>query len=143
MQPQNQTVNEGLKATFDVDAVGGVEPLHYQWYKIQNGSTTPVGSDSHSYTTPVNSLADNGSKFYVTVTDSATPTTSVSSDQSTLTVNATAIPINEDVVKSKISPILLNQTSTDSHSDESGLSIVSQKAKRSEGNRGWTHYCQV
>ena len=62
-QPANQSALPGGTATFTVVASG--VGLHYQW---RNGSTA-VGTDQSSYTTPVLTLADDGSIFSVVVTD--------------------------------------------------------------------------
>ncbi|MDD8020074.1 MAG: C1 family peptidase [Acidobacteriota bacterium] len=64
-QPTNQTVNVGQTATFTVVAIG-TAPLSYQWYK--NG-TAVSGATAASYTTPATTLADNGSQFYVVVSN--------------------------------------------------------------------------
>jgi hypothetical protein len=47
VSPASQAVCAGGTATFTVPAPGGSGPFHYQWLK--NGST-PVGTDSSSYT---------------------------------------------------------------------------------------------
>ena len=64
-QPANQSALPGGTATFSVVASG--VGLHYQW---RNGSTS-VGTDQGSYTTPILTLADDGSIFSVVVTDAA------------------------------------------------------------------------
>jgi hypothetical protein len=79
-QPASVTVTEGQTATFSVVAAG-TDPLSYQWYK--NGAAIS-GATSASYTTPTTVAADNGSKFKVTVTNSAG---SATSNEATLTVN--------------------------------------------------------
>lgn len=51
-QPANQTIDSGQTATLSVSA-NGTAPLAYQWYQGSSGNTsTPVGSDSPSFTTP-------------------------------------------------------------------------------------------
>ena len=79
-QPTNQSVTEGLPATFHVTASGTV-PLAYQWKK--NG--TNVGTNSSTYTTPATTVADDGAKFSVVVNNSAGSATSA---EATLTVSA-------------------------------------------------------
>src|SRR5208283_3013843 len=82
-QPQNQSVQVGLSATFSVVA-SGTAPLSYQWSK--NG-TAITGATSASYTTPATVIGDNGSTFTVTVSNAAGNQTS---NPATLTVNAVA-----------------------------------------------------
>ena len=80
VQPAAQTISSGQKATLSVTATG-TSPLHYQWYQGNTGITsTPVGTDSGSFTTP--SLTSTTS-YWVRVTnnsgfaDSATGTISI------------------------------------------------------------------
>jgi hypothetical protein len=82
-QPQSAQVNVGQTATFSVTA-SGTAPLSYQWAK---NSANIAGATSSSYTTPATTLADNGSTFVVTVTNSVG---SVPSSAATLTVSAAA-----------------------------------------------------
>jgi glucose/arabinose dehydrogenase len=79
-QPSNQTVTEGQSATFSVTA-SGTAPLSYQWQR--NGANI-AGATSSSYTLQSATLADNGARFRVVVTNSSG---SVMSDEATLTVN--------------------------------------------------------
>src|SRR6266571_4888185 len=79
-QPVNQTVAVGQTANFTVTATGTM-PLSYQWTKDLVNIT---GATQASYTTPPTTLADNGSHFAATVTNSAG---SVTSNNATLTVN--------------------------------------------------------
>ncbi len=65
--PQSITVPEGQTATFSVTATGGA-PLVYQWKR--NG-TAIASATSTSYTTPPTVLADSGTQFTVTVSNSA------------------------------------------------------------------------
>src|SRR3989449_8061925 len=83
-QPASQPVTVGQTATFMVVATG-TAPLSYQWQK--NG-TAISGATSASYTTPATTSADNGALFRVVVSNSVG---SVTSNATTLTVNATAV----------------------------------------------------
>ena len=83
--PVSRTVTEGQTATFSVTA-SGTTPLSYQWQ--QNG-TNISGATGASYTTPATTLADSGSTFRVTVTNSAGSTTS---SAATLTVTSSTPP---------------------------------------------------
>jgi hypothetical protein len=84
-QPASQSVSVGQTATFAVTA-SGTAPLTYQWRK--NGANL-TGAAAASYTTPATNMADNGTKFDVTVSNSAG---SITSSPATLTVNAAATP---------------------------------------------------
>ena len=71
-QPASQTVTAGHTATFSV-AADGSAPLLYQW---QRNGTAIAGATLSSYTTPPTTMADNGSRFVVIVSDQAGSTTS-------------------------------------------------------------------
>jgi lysophospholipase L1-like esterase len=78
-QPVNQTVNLGQSATFSVTA-SGPGPLSYAWYvngNAINGATSPT------YITPPTALTDNGSQFFVAVTN---PAGTINSTTATLQV---------------------------------------------------------
>ena len=82
-QPVSQSVTEGQPVTFSVNASGSA-PLSYQW---QRNDTNLTGANSASYTLPSASLADNGAKFKVVVTNAFGI---VTSNEATLTVTAPA-----------------------------------------------------
>ena len=71
-QPRNVSVTVGQTATFRVKA-SGTSPLSYQWRK--NGANI-AGATRATYTTPPTTLADNGSRFSVVVSNSAGSVTS-------------------------------------------------------------------
>jgi hypothetical protein len=79
-QPVSQSVTAGQTATFSVTAAG-TTPLHYQWY---NNGTAISGASSANYTTPATTIADNGAKFIVSISNVAG---NVSSSAASLTVN--------------------------------------------------------
>jgi len=98
VQPANAAVNAGQTATF-VTSATGTSPISYQWRK--NGASIPGGMAS-SYTTPATTLADNGAKFDVVVSNSAG---SVTSSPATLTVSPASMaptitmqPVNQTVI---------------------------------------------
>ncbi|MEW6363960.1 MAG: IPT/TIG domain-containing protein [Acidobacteriota bacterium] len=65
-QPASQTIGTGSQATLTVISSGD-EPFHYQWYQGATGATTtPVGTDSSSFTTPA--LTANA-QYWVRVTN--------------------------------------------------------------------------
>jgi hypothetical protein len=84
-QPASATVTVGQTATFSVVA-SGTAPLSFRWQK--NGADIS-GATAASYTTPATTLADNGAKFKVVVTNSAG---SATSSEATLAVTDTAGP---------------------------------------------------
>jgi len=85
VQPQNQSVNSGMTATFSMAATGNPAPT-YQWQK--NGVNV-VGATATSYTTPATTIADNGTQFKCIATNSqGTATTNTV----TLTVVVPAAP---------------------------------------------------
>jgi hypothetical protein len=81
-QPANQSVIVGQTATFSVTATSSL-PLSYQW---KRGGTDIAGATSASYTTLPTILADSGSVFTCTVSNTAG---SISSSAATLTVTTT------------------------------------------------------
>ncbi len=98
VQPANAAVNAGQTATF-VTSATGTSPISYQWRK--NGASIP-GAMASSYTTPAATLADNGAKFDVVVSNSAG---SVTSSPATLTVSPASMaptitmqPVNQTVI---------------------------------------------
>lgn len=80
-QPQGTTVTEGQTAAFSVSATSTTS-LGYQWRK--NGSAIS-GATARTYTTPATTIADNGARFSVVVTNSSG---SVTSSDAELIVNA-------------------------------------------------------
>jgi uncharacterized protein (TIGR03437 family) len=82
--PLSQSVAEGQPATFSVNASGNA-PLSFQW---QRNNVNITGANSSSFTLASASLADNGAKFKVVVTNSFG---SVTSNEATLTVIAAAV----------------------------------------------------
>jgi Immunoglobulin domain/Immunoglobulin I-set domain len=112
VQPASVTVSVGQTATFSVSATGTV-PISYQW---QKGGTNIAGANAASYTTPVTTLADNGSKFDVIVSNSAG---SVTSAQATLTVSASPVapnitvqPTNQTVTAGQAATFSVTATGT-------------------------------
>ena len=82
-QPADQTAITGQTVTFSVTATG--TSLQYQWKK--GGADIP-GATNSSYTTPATTLADNGTKYSVSVSNTEGQ---VSSNAATLTVSDTAM----------------------------------------------------
>ena len=103
-QPASQTINAGQTATFSVTA-SGTAPLTYQWF--QNG-TAIGGATSTSYTTPVESVANSGTQFSVTVSNSAG---SVNSNTATLTVNGVIGALNPSATTLNFNNVSVNTNS--------------------------------
>lgn len=84
-QPASTSVNSGQTATLSVVASGG-GTLSYQWYEGASGTTTtPVGTNSASFTTPALTVTKS---YWVRVTGSCNGTQSVNSNTATVTVSA-------------------------------------------------------
>ena len=79
-QPVSLAVSDGQAASFAV-TVSGSSPLSYQW---QANGVAIAGATSESYAQPAASLADNGTRYTVTVSNGAG---SANSTAATLTVN--------------------------------------------------------
>ena len=84
-QPSGQTVAEGLTATFTVAATGSA-PITFQW---QKNSSDIGGATSSSYTTPVLTPADSGSRYRCVVTN---PYGNVTSNEVLLSVTRVLAP---------------------------------------------------
>ena len=84
--PASVAINSGSTATLNVIA-SGTAPLTYQWYQGASGTTTtPVGTNSASFTTPTLITT---TSYWVKVTNAANPSGSNSST-ATVTVNPVA-----------------------------------------------------
>jgi hypothetical protein len=88
-QPASPSINSGQTATLSIVASGS-GPLSYQWYEGASGTTTtPVGANSASFTTPALTATKT---YWVRVTSTCNGTQSVNSNTATVTVcNATGI----------------------------------------------------
>ncbi len=85
--PASQTIPSGTSATLNVVATG-TEPLSYQWYQGDSGdTTTPVGSNADTYTTP--SLTTN-TNYWVRVSNSVG---NADSNTAVITVSGALTPI--------------------------------------------------
>ena len=103
-QPVGQTITAGQTATFSVTA-SGTAPLSYQWNK--NG-TAISGATSSSYTTPAETVSDNGAEFTVVVSNSVGNATS---NAAILTV--TAAPVAPSITTQPVSrTVTAGQTAT-------------------------------
>jgi putative Ig domain-containing protein/centrosomal CEP192-like protein/Ig-like domain-containing protein len=105
-QPTSRTITAGQTATFSVTA-SGTAPLSYQWTK--NG-TAISGATLSSYTTPTETVSDNGAQFAVIVSNSAG---SVTSNAATLTVT-TPGQLNSSASSLTFTNVNVGSTSTQS-----------------------------
>jgi hypothetical protein len=89
-QPESVSVYVTQAATFSV-LVTATDTMSYQWYR--NGSAISEATSS-SYTTGALTASDNGSTYYVVVTDTTCGGTPLTSTAATLTVSSvdTAVP---------------------------------------------------
>jgi hypothetical protein len=85
-QPQNQAINVGSSATFNVTATGSA-PLNYQWWF--NGTNLLAGATNSSLTL-TNVQMDDAGNYSMVVTNTAG---SVTSSNAVLTVNTSNVPI--------------------------------------------------
>jgi hypothetical protein len=99
-QPESVAIFTGETTMLSVEA-GGTEPLTYQWYQGLTGDTsTPVGTNSASFTTPALSSTTN---YWVKVSNAANPegTDSVTATVTVLKVTppyAHALILESDLV---------------------------------------------
>jgi hypothetical protein len=101
-QPSAVSVYATQTATFSVGA-NGTGTLAYQWYTGAAGSGTPIsGATSSSYTTPPLTAANNGTSYYVTVTDTDCTDTTLTSTAATLTVSSTDTAVPPTIVTQPI-----------------------------------------
>jgi hypothetical protein len=73
-EPETVSENAGEVAVFSVNATSTL-PLSYQWYSAAPGSSSfgaIAGATASSYTIPATTLDQNGSNFYVVVSDGQT-----------------------------------------------------------------------
>jgi hypothetical protein len=104
-QPLSQAIASGSTATLSVLA-GGTAPLTYHWYQGTSGTTTtPVGTNSNSFTTPPLTTA---TSYWVQVTNiagsvnSVTATVGIKSGTNTPPVISMATPLNGSTVSGTI-----------------------------------------
>jgi len=84
-QPASQSINSGATATLSVVASGS-GPFSYQWYEGASGTTTtPVGTNSSSFTTPALTATKS---YWVRVTSTCNGSATVNSSTAAVTVNA-------------------------------------------------------
>lgn len=94
----DQTVDEGQKATFEVQGNFGEPPTNVVWHKVDAANKDTVVTNSSSnkliYTTPNTVYAtDNGTKYYAVLTiTSGDSTTTVTTNRANLSVRKNVLP---------------------------------------------------
>ena len=102
-QPLNQTVTEGLTATFSVTATG--LSLAYQWQRFSVSAvswvnvTNGTGGTTATYTTAATTAGNNGAQYRCLVSNTEG---SATSDTATLTINPTGWTAYNDGVYNPI-----------------------------------------
>ena len=100
-QPAPASVFVTQTATFSVGATG-TGTLAYQWFTNTSASTSggaPVnGATSSSYTTPALTTANNGTFYYVTITDPDCTGTTLTSNAAELQVSATDTAVPPSII---------------------------------------------
>ena len=96
--PASVSVYATQTATFSVSATGtGI--LSYQWYTGTPGSGTAInGATSSTYTTGALTVANDGTTYYATVTDSNCTGTTLTSTAATLAVSDTDTAVPPTIV---------------------------------------------
>ncbi len=113
-QPATQTIASGSTANLTVTASGSV-PLTYQWYQGSVGTTTtPVGTNSASFTTPALTAT---TTYWVRVSNSAG---NVNSTLATVTVAS----IPADLALIPAGTFTMGRTSGDTDSDAPSVSVT-------------------
>ncbi|MFD1472773.1 WxL domain-containing protein [Companilactobacillus mishanensis] len=111
----DQTVDEGKTATFDIQGDFGATPDSITWHKVDASGNDTVISDAankKSYTTPATSANDDKSKFYAVVEATVDGhSNTITTNKATLNVNINKTP---DVsINSKIQDMTDNTGNTE------------------------------
>ena len=97
-QPASVSVFATQTATFSVAATG-TGTLTYQWFTGTPGSGAPIsGATSSTYTTPALTTENNGTTYYVQVTDPDCTGTTLASTGATLSVSGTDTAVPPTIV---------------------------------------------
>lgn len=125
----DQTVDEGKKATFTVQGKFDEKPTNVVWHKVDTANkdtvVTNTNSDPLTYTT-ANTVysSDNGTKYYAILTvTSGDSTTNVVTNKATLNVRKNTVP---DV---SVSNTIFNNSYDDHNTDNTVLNNVAENDK--------------
>jgi len=104
-QPQSLVQLENTTATFAVTASSSVGALAYQWQKAAPGGAfaNVTGANAASYTTPILTLADDGTRYRVVLTVGGVVTKT--SDEATITISSGSPPnvnVSDGLLKSRL-----------------------------------------
>lgn len=112
----DQTVNEGDKATFDILGDFDKKPAEIVWHKVVGKQDTIVSGSEMSYTTPATSYSDDGTRYYAVMTiDSG------EGNKTTITTNHANLNVIKD---DKPSVLIDNTVFNHSHNDHSNDNTV-------------------
>jgi formylglycine-generating enzyme len=115
-QPASVSITSGQTTTLTVAASGTV-PLTYQWYQGSAGTTTtPVGTNSASYTTPALTATTD---YWVQVTNEVG---AVNSSGATVTVTGGVVPA--DMASIPAGTFTMGRTSGDAYSDAPPVTVT-------------------
>jgi hypothetical protein len=104
-QPASITIANGASTTLNV-AASGTAPFTYQWYQGNSGiTTTPVGTDSASFTTPA---LTSTTSYWVRVSNGTLP----NADSATATVTVNPAPVAPSITTQPASITIANAAST-------------------------------
>ncbi|WP_125770049.1 hypothetical protein [Companilactobacillus furfuricola] len=121
----NQKVDEGKTATFDIGGKFATEPDSIVWHKIVNNQDTVIsGADKMSYTTPATIYDDNGAQYYAVIkithndSEGNPQTSTITTNKATLTV------IPDKVPRVLLNNMVINNTYDDHNADNSEINNV-------------------
>ncbi|AKP68106.1 hypothetical protein ABM34_11550 [Companilactobacillus ginsenosidimutans] len=110
----DQTVDQGKTATFNIKGNFGATPDSIVWHKVDtNNKDTVISSGtSSSYTTPATTVADSGTKYYAVIK------ATVDGHLNTITTNKANLNVNVDrtpkvIISSKMENLTNNDGNTD------------------------------
>lgn len=121
----NQKVDEGKTATFDIGGQFAAVPDSIVWHKIVNNKDTVIsGANKMSYTTPATVYDDNGAQYYAVI--KITQNDSEGNPQtSTITTNkATLTVIPDKVPRVLLNSTVINNSYDDHNADNTELNNV-------------------
>jgi len=91
----DQTVDEGKTASFDIQGNFDADPTSVVWHKVDTAGkdTVVANGTSRSYTTPVTTAADDKAKYYAVLTlGTGSGTDTITTNKATLNVNINRTP---------------------------------------------------
>lgn len=118
----DQTVNEGNPAKFDILGTFDIAPDSITWHKVVNGTDTTVGTGtSFSYTTPDTVWGDNQSQYYAVIKTTQNDMNGNPQTQTITTNKATLTVIPDTFPKIELNSTIFNNTYDDHNADNTEL----------------------